>query len=130
MTDATLRKLFETARLPASRFNHETHVRMAWIYVREHDLPTAITLFCRDLRNYANTLGVPDKYHETITHFFMMVVDKRLSRQPEADWGAFMEANTDLIGSASTLLSKHYSSDVLKTDTARERFLQPDKAAI
>ncbi len=127
MTDRTLRILFETARLPAARFNHETHVRVAWIYVKAHDLNTAIELYCRDLRNYANSLDVPTKYHETITWFFMIVVANRITEQPEGDWDTFRDTNPDLVTSASTLLAQHYSREVLRSDEARTRFVLPDR---
>jgi len=127
VTDQNLRKLFETARLPASRFDHEGHVRLAWIYVTSEDLPTAIGSYCRDLQAYAASLGVPDKYHATITWFFMILVGERVEAMPEADWETFKAANEDLITSGKALLSRHYSSDVLRSDTARRRFVLPDR---
>lgn len=127
MTDQTLRLLFETARLPASRFDHEGHVRLAWIYVTSHDLPTAISHYCRDLQAYAASLGVPEKYHATITWFFLILVGERVEAMPDADWNAFRAANDDLVTSGKTLLARHYSPDVLRSETARKRFVFPDR---
>lgn len=130
MTDKTLRRLFESSRLPASRFNHENHVRLAWIYLRADDLETATQLFCRDLRAYAASLNVPDKYHETITRFFLDAIHTRLADTETCDWGTFKDDNPDLVVDAPTLLRKHYSDTTIRSPEARVKYVPPDKNPI
>ena len=130
MTDATLRKLFETSRLPASRFDHETHVRMAWKYLSDDGFEDGSAAFIRDLKAYAASLEVPQKYHETITRFFLIVMDQRMADGDAKDWSAFRDAHPDLVESASSLLNRHYSRERLRSDEARTAYLPPDLEAL
>lgn len=126
MTDATLRRLFETSRLPACRFDHETHVRMAWKYLHDDGFEAGSEAFIRDLKAYAESLDVPQKYHETITRFFLIVMDERMKDGAHDAWPAFRNANPDLVESASALLNRHYSRNLLQSDAARIAYLPPD----
>lgn len=127
MTDRTLRRLFESARLPASRFHHENHVRLAWIYLRAHDPELATALFCRDLKAYAASLDVPDKYHETITRFFLDLILERLQDSESEDWDSFRSQHPDLVADAPSLLRKHYLEDTLRSVEARKTYVKPDR---
>ena len=48
-------------------FSHEDHVRLAWIYLQEHQTGEAISRCGTTLRNLAESHGDFDKYHETLT---------------------------------------------------------------
>lgn len=127
MTDAAFRNAFETATLPESDFDHEGHVRMAWIYLNQHPLPEAISRFSEDLKRYTRTLGAADKYHETITWFFMVLVNDRMADSDAESWEAFKSEHPDLTASAPALLQAHYSKERLASNAARRRFLLPDR---
>ena len=50
---------FRAGTLGTDHFHHRDHVRMAWLYVRDHGLETAVTRFTDDLRAFATAKGVP-----------------------------------------------------------------------
>ena len=59
---------FRDTTLPTSAFHHRDHVRMAWLYVREHGPMDAAPRFATDLQAFARATGVPGLYHATITY--------------------------------------------------------------
>lgn len=50
--DAAFVAAFRDTSLPATAFHHPGHVRMAWLYVREHGAATAAAHFAADLDRY------------------------------------------------------------------------------
>ena len=121
---------FETAALDPARFTHEAHVYVAWRYLREMDLPTAVARFSAALKRLTRKFGVDSKYHETITWFFMILVAERLERTEAPDWQGFIAENPDLIEDSKTLLARHYSRQRLASPLARRQFLLPDRAGL
>ncbi len=93
MSDSQFRAAFEDGSLPEELLSHEGHVRMAWIYVRAHPLIEAIDRFCRDLKSYVQ--GAADKYHETITWAFLIIVNERVAHADQS-WEDFKTINRDL----------------------------------
>jgi hypothetical protein len=119
---------FEAGAIDAGAFDHEAHVYVAWLYLERYALAKAIGRFTSALRRLTQQLGVPDKYHETISWFFLLVIAERREARP-GDWAAFRQANEDLFGTASGILRRYYSDAVLFSERARCRFVLPDRLA-
>ena len=116
---------FEYGDIEADLFDHEAHVYVAWLFDTKFDLAEAVTRFESGLRRLTRKLGVPNKYHATITWFFMLLIAER-SRTNE-DWSAFKARNPDLISQSETTLGRYYSKARLFSDTARNQFVLPDR---
>jgi hypothetical protein len=119
-------KGFEEATLP--RLPHADHVRIAWAYARELPLLDAIGRIREGLRRYAAARGVPEKYHETVTWAFMVLIHQRARGTPEASWDAFARANDDLFD--QRVLLRWYHPETLASTLARETFVLPDGGAV
>lgn len=119
---------FEAGNIDPQRFDHEAHVRVAWSYLQRLPTPLAIARFTSALRSLTVRLGVPQKYHETVTWFFMIVIADRLAGAPADDWETFSKDNRDLLEEGAALLRRHYSPARLASVDARQRFLLPDRA--
>jgi len=118
---------FESGRIDADQFDHEAHVFVAWRLLGETSLRDALERYSAALRRVTAALGVPGKYHETITWFFVLLIAERRNGC-EDDWAAFAAANADLIRAPGGLLSRYYSAARLGSDAARQAFLLPDRA--
>jgi hypothetical protein len=118
-------RLFEAGDIDPRGFDHEAHVRVAWSYLQQYPAAIAIARFTSALRTLTIRLGASDKYHETISWFFMIVIAERRAACPHNDWRSFKRANRDLF-EGSTLLRRHYSRDRLWCEDARRYFLLPD----
>src|SRR5688500_14849507 len=77
MTDDELVQAFEAATLPPDLFSHAAHVRVAWWYLRRYSLPEGLLRFTAALRGFAAANGAPDRYHETVTvGYFLLIADR------------------------------------------------------
>ena len=117
---------FENATVNPSEFNHEAHIKVAWGYLQEHDQLEAINRFTAAIKRLTQKLGVPDKYHETITWFYLLKIAERCHGNAEADWHTFKAANPDLFQWNPSIVQKYYSEVLLSSDTARRMFVLPD----
>jgi hypothetical protein len=130
LADDELLKGFDTGSLPDDAFHHQEHVRVAWIYVRQHGLPDALGTFSTALRRFAAAKGKPQLYHTTITWAFLLLIGERLRRGLATSWAEFVQENPDLLSWKPSVLDRYYSPDRLWSALARETFVFPDRYAL
>lgn len=118
---------FEASDIDPDRFDHEAHVYVGWLYVREYELTEAIARFDAGLKRLVSKLGAKGKYHTTLTWFFLLLIAERT--EADEPWQVFRHRNADLVTGSKRLLSRYYSHGHLFSQTARERFVLPDKIA-
>ena len=119
---------FERGEIDPDAFDHEAHVYVAWLYLERFPLPLALEKFDAALRRLTVKLGIPGKYHVTITWFFVLLIAERRNADPGADWNRFRRRNADLVEDGG-LLRRYYSSRTLASDRARQSFVLPDRLA-
>jgi hypothetical protein len=119
-------RAFEAGEVRPEEFDHEAHVRVVWCYLQQFPVAVTVARFTSALRALTAQLGVPQKYHETISWFFIIVIADRLARSASRNWEGFRRENRDLVENSSVLLKQHYSPDRLNSTDARQRFVLPD----
>jgi hypothetical protein len=132
VSDAELVAAFEAGRVAAGRegFHHPDHVRVAWIYLGRLPLLAAAETCIANLKRFAAAQGKPERYHETITLAYLLLIhDRIVTRGRGATWDEFAEANPDLLVWQPSILARYYSQDLLDSDLARRDFLWPDRMA-
>ncbi len=120
---------FEAGAVDACAFNHEAHIYVAWLYLERYPLCDAINGFTRALRRLTIQLGVPGKYHETISWFFLLLIQERRTTATISDWFAFRRENTDLFSRDDNILKRYYSDNLLSSERAKRSFVLPDRLA-
>ena len=119
---------FEAGSVDAEAFDHEAHIYVGWLYLEAFPLLEAVTRFTNAIRRLTAKLGVPDKYHETITWFFLFLIDERRREQEASDWFAFRRDNADLFATGrDSILSRYYEPATLGIRKARDAFVLPDR---
>lgn len=118
---------FESGSIDPDRFDHEAHVYMGWLYVREFGAAVAIVRFDAALKRLVALLGAEGKYHATMTWFFLLLIAER--HRDDENWLQFKQRNYDLVGGSKRILSRYYSDEFLFSTNARERFVLPDRLA-
>jgi len=133
MTDDLLHEYsveaFERGEIDVDHFNHEAHVYMGWLYLEEFDVTESIARISAALERITLQLGVPDKYHATITWFFMLIIAERRAFAVSKDWNSFRRDNNDLFRRDNNVLNRYYNKDTLTSSAARKRFVLPDRLA-
>ncbi len=118
---------FELGEIDGDSFDHEAHVHIAWLYLNEYAVTEAIERFTLALRRLTTKLGVPGKYHDTISWFFMLIIAERRDEQARQCWSEFKADNSDLLQRENNILYRYYSKEILASDGARRSFVLPDK---
>lgn len=124
--DQNFRREFEACTFPPAEFNHRAHVRLAYVYLSEHDSDTAHHLMRSALLSFLEYHGVDvSKYHETITGAWILAVrhfmENTLSSESSEN---FIEKNPRMLD--KEIMMTHYSAEVLFSDEARARFVEPN----
>ena len=119
----------EAGRIDAATFDHEGHIYLAWLYLDQFPLADAISRFTDALKRLTIRLGVPGKYHETISWLFMLLIAERRSNATAKDWFSFRHVNNDLFAGGIDVLQRYYSKELLWSDRARQSFVLPDRLA-
>ena len=108
-------------------FSHEDHVRMAFAYARRGGEDAAVR-GARRIRGFAEALGVPGKYHETLTVAWARIVGRLAVISGAPSFEEFLEQHPQL--RRRDLLEAHYSRDLLFSAAARAAFVEPDLAPL
>ncbi len=128
MTGDDLIDQLESCALPDDQFHHADHLHAAWIYLTRFTAPEAIAKCSQALRAYAASRGKPDRYHETVTWAFLLLLNERIHRmEPGATWDQFVAGNRDLFDWKNSILLRYYRPETLDSTLAREVFLMPDR---
>ena len=116
--------------LPKTEWTHEAHLRVGLWHVLNHGAKQAMTLLRERIRAHNESVGTANTstggYHETITKFYVVVIEKFLS---EADHTlSFEDLATQLIMRYGhrELPLRYYSRDLLFSVTARLNWVEPD----
>ena len=126
MTDTEFVSAFEACTLPPDLFHHRDHIRLAWLYLREEELPEALARYRNSIRRFASSLGQSQLYHETITFAYLLLIHDRMQRDGGESWCEFESANRDLFSWNPSILDDLYAKETLKSDLARSTYLLPD----
>ena len=120
---------FEARTLPADRFDHRGHLRMAWLYLRRHGWPDGAVRFMAALRAYVTHLGATQKYHETITWAYLVLLNEELTlRSPPAEsFEQLLERRPELRTHRGGPLFRLYTAAQLEGDDARRVFVLPGR---
>lgn len=120
---------FESCVLPPQSFHHADHVRLAWIYLRRLGEPAASDRMVESIRRFAARNGRPEKFHLTITLAWMRLIAAACRATPDVDqFKSFIEAHPYLADVGA--LSRHYSTDLLGSVTARDVWVEPDVCSL
>lgn len=123
LRDGEFLAFFEEAKL--TELSHRSHIRMAWLILREDGRDLGTPRILDGLKRLTVALNAVDKFHHTMTIFWIHVVDQALRRTPEVDeLDAFLARNPHLLRSG--LPFDFYGKDRLMADDARRAWIAPD----
>jgi len=137
---ATLVDAFETATIPASEFTHAAHIAVALSYLQSRTPAQALEHMRERIRAFAAHHGVGNLYHETLTIFWIRLLDhvartydvdpsrRRSPRRPKADLPLWRRTNLIVARwGSSRPVEAHYSADVIASNAARKKWVPPDR---
>jgi len=105
--DAAFARAFERGEIAPADFHHASHLRLALAYLDESGSVDAATdRMAAALRGFAAAAGKADKYHHTVTVFWMRMVARLLDKD---------------------LPLAYYTRERLSGGAARAAWVEPDR---
>lgn len=127
MTHLEFIHAFESCTFPREEWTHTAHIRMAWIYCSQYAVDVALKKAREGIKAYNASVGAdPALYHETITTFYILMVQHRANLKIGLSWEEFVEANKDLLSWWPSVIENFYTKELLYSRKAREGFVPPD----
>ena len=126
LTDVELARAFESGDIPPADFHHESHLRVAWVYLREcTSVAAAADRMAEALQRFAASVGEPQKYHHTLTMFWVFALAALRAGMPDASAEEVLRAHPRLLDKDLPLA--FYSRDRLFSNAARLAWVAPDR---
>jgi len=124
---ADLLDSFERGSLDPATFNHRQHLSLAWTYLQRDGFPDGAIDFRRHLKNYVAAVGAADKYHETLTWAYLVLLNEQLTLHspPAETFDAMIQRRPDLLDHRRGAIARYYDKAQLDAPDARRVFLLP-----
>src|SRR5436190_2146183 len=122
---AGLARALERCEVPNEGFHHASHLRVAWVYLVEFaTVDEAAERMAATLRRFAAAVGHAEKYHQTMTVFWMRRLAIARAARPGASLDVILTHTPELLDKSLPLA--YYSSGRLGSEEARASWLDPD----
>jgi hypothetical protein len=117
---------FESCAVSPAEFRHRDHVRLAYIYLTLNAPEIALQKTRAGLQRFLVHLGAPpERYHETITRAWLLAIEHFMREAGETkSFEQFAALSPRLLVEGA--METHYTRELLQSEAARQRFLQPD----
>ena len=126
LTNEEFESQFSNCTLDSSIFNHEAHIRLAWIHIDKYGIEKALINVDSQLYSYVCSLGAEDKYNKTVTIAAVKAVYHFMQKSNSNNFKGFILEHPRLKTNFKELLDKHYSIDIFNSDIAKSSFLEPN----
>jgi hypothetical protein len=136
MSDAEFLHQFEAMTLPLAEWTHRAHVKIAYLYLRDHSFHEALCRMRRGIRAYNAANKVPESatsgYNETTTHAFLHLIAATMGAygqtHPADNADAFCDTHPQLM--TRHALRLFYSPGRRMDPGAKGEFIEPDLAPL
>jgi hypothetical protein len=125
MTNVELTRALERGEIANENFHHTRHLHVAWVYLSESSsVDEAADKMRATLRRFAASAGRVEKYHETITLFWMQVLALARAVKSNKSLREIVHANPRIL--EKNFLLDYYSTKRLFSNKARISWVEPD----
>lgn len=124
--DFEVKQAIEACTITPSEFDHELHLRLAYIYLCNHKPEGVYQKMRYSIQAFLKHYGIDaSKYHETLTRAWMMAVRYfMVTSEKMKSSREFIAQNEKLLN--TDIMLTHYSKSMLFSEEARTDFIKPD----
>jgi len=126
LSDEEFLKAFKLKTLSPKLFNHEAHLRLAYLLITANGITEAIDKSCEQIQAYATSLGAHGKFNKTVTVAANKAVYHFMLKSKSNNFKDLITEFPRLKNNFKDLLSQHYDIDIFNSKIARSSFLEPD----
>ncbi len=125
MNDQEFVEAFFSGTLPNKQFHHPDHLRLTWLMLSRHGRELGARKVTDGIRHFAAAHGHGFRYHETMTQFWIRLVDHVRTARPQIkSFEEFLSAFPAALD--KNLPFRHWSREVMMSSTARAGWVEPD----
>jgi len=106
LNDVEFARQFADASMNPEFFTHEAHLRLAWIILKKHDLPTSQNIICDQIKHFDRVHGDGTKFNDGVTRKCVSLVSSLIEGHHYKDFEQFMHAQPRLTYDLKGLLSE------------------------
>jgi len=128
MDDREFLRTFLSGWPAGERFHHYDHLRIAWLLVERHGPELAAEIVGERLKAMATARGVAPLYNETMTRFWIRLIDHVHAATAAATIDKAIEKVPMLLD--KNLAQRHWSRTVMFGPVARAAWVEPDLAPL
>jgi hypothetical protein len=129
MTDDAFVHAFLQGSIDPRLFHHRDHLRLAWYLARRDGAEPAAQTISSAILTFATAHGQAEKYHETLTRFWVRIVGHLIDAPPDIDeFAAFLAAFPLLLD--KELPYRHWRRETMGSAVARTSWVEPDLLAL
>lgn len=129
MNDEELLRAFHQGSLAPTGFHHRDHLHLTWGLVTQHGEAIATRVICAGIQRLAMRHGQAEKYHETLTRFWVRAVALHIAQHPEiTTFDDFVTAFPQLLD--KELPYRHWRRETMGSPQARAQWVEPDLLAL
>jgi hypothetical protein len=125
MDDGEFLRLFHDGNLSGEEFRHRGHLLLAWLVLASHRKDDAEQIVAREIQWLAVASGSPNRYHDTLTRFWVRLVGHVMQNALQAGSIDEVLARFPFLLDKS-LPYRHWREETFKWDKARSRWVEPD----
>ncbi len=126
LTDEQLVNQFADCSLSPNLFNHEAHLRLAFIHLKNQGEAKAIENICTQIKAFDVTHGDGNKYNEIVTIAAVKIVNHFMGKIRSTTFDDFIKRFPQLVHAFKGLVNQHYSADIFNLPEAKNSYLEPD----
>ncbi len=129
LTDSEFEIQFKNCELNPTLFNHEAHLRLAWIHINKYGIEKALENIEHQLNRFVSHVGAEGKYHQTVTIAAIRAVDHLMRKAKLPSFKMFINTYPELKTNFKELINSHYTFDIFSSEQARKEFIAPNLCA-
>ncbi|MER3373679.1 MAG: hypothetical protein RIM83_03495 [Allomuricauda sp.] len=104
-SDSEFVEAFERGSLNPKLFNHEAHLRLAWIYIQSHGEQKAIEKTCAGIKHFDILHGDGTKFNAEITTTAIRVMNGLMEKSESTSFQGLLEEFPQLVLNFKDLVS-------------------------
>lgn len=125
-TNEQFKQQFASCQLNSELFNHEAHLRLAWIHITKYGIDDALENIQSQLKAYVKHLGARDKYNKTVTIAAVKAVYHFFLKSKSDNFQDFIAEFPRLKNNFKGLMGSHYGMDIFNSEKAKKEYVRPD----
>lgn len=126
LSDRQFEQQFESLTVAPALFNHEAHIRLAWIHIHRYGLEQAIENVCTQIKAFATFHGDADKYNHTVTVAAIKAVYHFMLKSASDNFSSFIKDSSRLKTEFKQLMEAHYSMNIFTSAEAKSEYVKPN----